>query len=456
MELKLKSGNFDWKWRAAQQRRWLGLWLAILLSLPLFTSGLVSTALAASLSATNSPQVAGGIVTFSGEGFAANERLGAWVTGPDGVIRGVISGTANSVGQVTYNLETLGFVIGRWTFTLHGVVSQNEATAPFELVSSLPPSPGGGGGSAPTPTPTPTPPPADAKIVGSRLSFTIEGFQANEAVSVWTTDPNGSTAARSSVTAGNTGRLDYSLDTFGFILGRWAITFHGVKSGVEVVKTFTLVNSLPPEPGKAAPTPTPVSTEIPKGGLQVSPDSGFSGQIFQISGTGYTPGERISIWETNPLGYATTLSTTLYSDRDGNVGYSYQKYTFLGGIWSVTIHGMTSGVEKTGYLRLLVDSPGTTPAPDTSANLQISPDHGTASTVINATGTNFLPNESYSFWLTAPDGTVYSRNPATVGSDGKFSFSYSIPAQQPGQWGLTVNGNTSKRQAVAFFKCDNI
>ena len=152
-------------------RRWVGPMLAFMLGISLFATGLTTTVWAASLTATNSPQAAGGTVTFSGDGFAPNEGLGAWATGPDGQVRGLISGVADSNGHVSYSFQTLGYITGQWYLTLHGLKSQQEAIAPFQLVSGL------------IPGPTPPPPPG-AQIVGTTLTYNIEGFQAGESIHI--------------------------------------------------------------------------------------------------------------------------------------------------------------------------------------------------------------------------------------------------------------------------------
>jgi hypothetical protein len=428
--IKFVSNNLNNR----RARRGLGLALVFMLGLSLFGTGLTGTVWAASLTATNSPQVAGQTVTFSGEGFAPNEGLGAWATGPDGQVNGLIDGKADSSGHVSYSFSTLGYVTGQWYLTLHGLSSKQEAVAPFQLVSGI------------VPGPTPPPPPG-AQIVGTTLTFNVDGFQAGESINTWTTDPNGFALAQPGTTADSAGKATYSLSTLGYMTGHWNLTFHGQTSKHDVIKSFDLVTNIPPEPGASTPTPAP-STDVPQGGLTVSPNTGYSGQTFQVTGSGYAPREQISLWDVSPLGQVNKIDLLLYSDLNGNVSYSYAKSSTTAGIWAITLHGLTSGVEKTGFLRLL------TQVSDV-ASVTLSPDHGAAGTVFTANGKNFFNNEPYSYYLSAPDNSVYAGKTATTNGDGTLSFTFGFPSAQPGRWAITVTGITSRRQVVVYFNYDS-
>ena len=278
-------------------------------------------------------------------------------------------------------------------------------------------------------------------VAGQTVNFSGDGFTPNETLSAWTTDPNGWAAAVNSVTADGGGQISYTLDTLGHITGRWYLTLHGLSSGLEAITPFDL------SAGRVTlPDPTSDSGPVPQGGLQVTPDSGYAGQVFQFSGSGFAVKEIIKLWETTPLGQAYALGE-MYADDNGKLTYNYTGHGILAGIWAVTAHGMSSGLERVGYLRLLTKTEGV-------ANLQVSPDHGNNTTFFEVTGTNFFAYETYSYWFTAPDGMTYGGGRGVTANDGSLSFHCFIPDGKIGRWSIAVKGLTSNRQVIGFFNYD--
>ncbi|HEX2915266.1 MAG TPA: hypothetical protein VH186_31165 [Chloroflexia bacterium] len=283
------------------------------------------------------------------------------------------------------------------------------------------------------------------QVAGQPVTFSATGFTPGEPVSAWTTSPDGTAAALPQLTADNSGSVSFGLSTLGFVSGQWYVTLHGIRSALEAIAPFQLVDSLPDSP---APTPTPPvdSQAVPQGGLQVSPSSGFVKQIFQLSGSGYAPGEKISLWQTSPLGEANSLGT-IYSDPHGNFSYTYQSYISISGLWSITAHGLISGTEKSGYFLINSAEQG-----EVSASASISPNHGYSSSGITVNGVNFLPSETYSYWFTGPDQRVYAGGRATTNADGTLSFKCNLPDSTTGQWVITIHGLQSNRQTQVTFQ----
>lgn len=342
------------RWQFVRSR-WLICLFALLLllavGLPCLSLGL-STALAANLAATNSPQLPGGIVNFTGDGFGANEILDAIVTGPDGKTLAIKYGNSNDQGQVFYSFNTDGCATGRWYLTLRGQVSKTEATTFFDVTLDLSaPTPTPGGGPAPTPVPG----------------------------------------------------------------------------------------------GGAVPTPTPAAP--PQGSMQVTPGVDYAGQLFNITGSGFKVRETVVLWETDPNKVVGTLPS-ITSDDQGNITYNYQSHGPTAGIWAVTAHGQTSGVEKTAFFRVLTTASA---LPD----VRLDPTQGNSGTAINVYGTNFFPSETYTYWATGPDGTVYGGVRFIALKDGSLYFLYNLPNATPGRWAITVHGIYSNREAVAYFISSN-
>jgi len=304
------------------------------------------------------------------------------------------------------------------------------------------------------------------QLTGGAIVFEGSGYAVSESLSMWTTAPDGTVRSltdTTSITTDIDGSVKYALITYGFASGRWSLTIHGRKSNAEASASFELL----PE-GAAVPTPTlipgvPTPTTlpvdlppdvtatpnsgagpVPQGGLVVTPNIGYPGQTFHITGDGFTPEEPLSLWETTPDKYAIKRDP-VFADKAGKFDYYYGGRAGQVGIWSLTAHGLKSGVEKTGYLRLLNGS-----AQDL-ATLELTPDHGDVSTKITVKGTNLLPTETYSYYATAPDGRVYAGAQDKVANDGTLTFVYQIPDAKPGRWSITINGITSRRQAIAYF-----
>ena len=283
-------------------------------------------------------------------------------------------------------------------------------------------------------------------IAGQSVSFSGDGFKPGETLSAWTTDPTGFAYARPSLVADSAGHVSYSLDTLGYITGQWALTVHGLSSGLEAIAPFQLVSGQPTTIYN--PVPDPNTGPVPQGGMEASPDRGYIGQTFLFSGDGFTAHELIHIWETNPTG-GTIAFQEIYADGDGKIiNYAYQGHGPLAGIWAVTFHGMTSGVEKTGFIRLLNKV-------EDLASVQVNPDHGNNLTYFEVDGANFFANEPYSYWFTAPDGTVWPGRQGYTASDGTVSFHNFIPDAKPGRWSISVKGDTSSRIGVGYFNYDS-
>jgi len=203
----------------------------------------------------------------------------------------------------------------------------------------------------------------------------------------------------------------------------------------------------PPIP-TVTPTPLPAATT-----LRANPAQVYGGQSIQITGGGFTPNETLKIWETAP-DTTTTGLIDIKSDSRGDIDYTYHSHGPLAGVWSITAHGMVSGVEKVATFALTDYSPA-----GQEATLKLSRTHGTINDSIDLHGSNFNPDEPYTFWVTAPDGKVYAgeqdSDDRNVSNHGEVNLTYTLPAAKPGQWAFTVYGLFSKRQAIAYFTYDS-
>ena len=185
---------------------------------------------------------------------------------------------------------------------------------------------------------------------GDTFTFSFFGFQPNEGISFWFTDPNGAVAGTPSPLPGSpSGRYDnltFPTDS-SFTVGIWALTFHGSTSGHESIAWFKIV----PKGGGAQPTPTPgtdACSNMPASqNGSVNPTCGAPGTRFQFTGTGFSPNQEVRLWITTP-DQAVIPSSAItsdgheiqaHSDGSGVVQISLGTSTRITkGLWALTFH----------------------------------------------------------------------------------------------------------------------
>ncbi len=193
--------------------------IALLLAMPLTV---------AADTGTNPPQqvAVGASATFSGTGFNANETLSFWETAPGGGTT-ALPGTQTD-GNGAFSIAVSFPNAGQWQVTAHGLSSLKETVGIFNV--------GTGTAAAPAPLAPPASGSGTSIAAGAVTGFTGTGFNANETVTVWTTDPNGIVTPQSSAQADAKGVVTVTI-SFNAI-GLWRVTTHGRDSAHEVVGQF--------------------------------------------------------------------------------------------------------------------------------------------------------------------------------------------------------------------------
>jgi hypothetical protein len=149
----------------------------------------------------------GGAFTFNASGFDPGERIGVWLTRPNGA--GQEDVPANQIGSdgrgnITVNFRPSIPSEGIWTISAQGVRTGRNVAAPFKVTRDYV-----------APLGTPRPPSRNGSVNpaegGRRTVFALSGagFQANEPLELWITSPDGIyilTSAR----ADGRGRVGYS------------------------------------------------------------------------------------------------------------------------------------------------------------------------------------------------------------------------------------------------------
>ncbi len=162
---------------------------------------------------------AGERLRFAGHGFEPRERVDVWATDPQqGVVRGKYA-DADNQGYVTISFWVpVDAVGGQWVLTARGDRSAAPITVAFEVVGRAPQSetfqakvapPGG--------------------LAGTTFMFAATGFDTDERVSYWITDPNGVIfQSFHRGTEADDGRVDFSWTAPDDAqAGRWVMTMQG-------------------------------------------------------------------------------------------------------------------------------------------------------------------------------------------------------------------------------------
>jgi hypothetical protein len=406
----------------------LGLVIALVLALPL------------GVAAAPTPVAVGASIQFVGNGFSPNESLSFWETGPDNTPIPLGGAQTDGSGGFTFTVSFPS--AGTWQVTAHSILSGHEVTSAYAVGDTT-----GITGSpvvAPVSSTTSSALPAGTLPagIGVPVSFSSNGFTANESISLWETAPDSTVTGLTGTQADGNGAFNVSV-TFP-TAGNWQITAHGVTSGVEIIGRYAVGT-----------TATSGSSFVPTAGSQ-----GFStvppvalGSAVTFSGNGFNSGEDIKMWETAPDTSVAALSDVA---ADGT-GTFTATITFPSiGNWQVTAHGKDSLHEVIG--RYTITSDGSAVGSTVASSGVIAPTTSTTgATIGTTTGTtvNFLPTgynagEIVSVWSTGPDGSVTTLDSTQASSSGRAVISVSFASA--GLWQITAQGRTSGHIVVGRYQ----
>jgi hypothetical protein len=178
--------------------------------------------------------------TFTARGFAANERIGVWLTRPDSGVD-PIDFRNDGAGGVAATFKATRATEGVWYITAQGATTGRTVIVPFKVTRDFIASPAT---SRPA-TRNGTISPAQG---GQRTRFqlTATGFRANERLEFWITSPDGIYYLSAPVTADSRGRLGSSPNLIIQLgsqnaAGVYGYHYRGTASGVraDIYFTFT-------------------------------------------------------------------------------------------------------------------------------------------------------------------------------------------------------------------------
>jgi hypothetical protein len=287
-----------------------------------------------------------------GGGFVPGERVSIWLTAPDSGVLAVGDVNADSAGSINgarVQVVTAGFSAGTWHITAQGVRSGRAAVGEFRVNPILGnPAKLGiriqedlsvrGPGSI---VPLAAPP-------GIAFTFNARGFDPNEEVGVWLTEPNGSGIEAvdiRTVRKDGNGGITVVFGTARQSEGIWLITAQGKQTRRAVTAPFKLTRDY------LAPLGTPRPANV-RGAA--SPVEGGQRTVFSLTATGFRPNETVQEWITSPDGVY-YVAGTVQADRSGRVGYSQSlRVQFSAsnpaGIYGYHFIGTASGTQADVYL----------------------------------------------------------------------------------------------------------
>jgi hypothetical protein len=274
--------------------------------------------------------------------------------------------------------------------------------------------------------------------------FTGGGFAANEKLNLWRIGPDGNVTPMSSIVTDATGTFS---TTVRFpVIGLWQVTAHSTVSSNEVDASYTVVDSTGTATAPVASSAVPVTNASGASAPQVA-----LGSPVSIAGSGFTPGETISLWETGPGGAVSPISTL---QADANGAFSSTITFSVAGQWQVTAHGATSGKQTINtYVAGVAASTGS--APGASSVISVTNGVGTSAPQVNQgssvtfSGGGFAIGETVSLWETGPDSAVTPISSQQGDETGSVSTVVAFPTV--GYWQVTAQGRSSAHVVISGY-----
>jgi hypothetical protein len=413
----------------------LGLAIALLLMLPVGAA------------ADATPVAVGVSIPFVGNGFSPNESLSFWEAPSSDPLNVTPLGGAQTDASGGFNFPVSFPSAGQWQVTAYSITSGKEIPGVFDV----------GGTTSTTASPTtvpvspttsgPLPPGTLSAGIGSPVTFSGNGFIAGENISLWETPPDNSPpTALAGTQADSTGAFSVSV-TFP-TTGNWQVTAQGTTSGVQVIGHYAVGTT-----GAASAASVTSTTASSGQGFSTVPPVAL-GSPVTFSGSGFTNGETIALWETAP----DTIVTSLSDIAADSTGRFTTTVTFpSAGNWQITAHGKTSLVTVIGRYTITSDGSGATTSPVTPtttssgvASATTGIVNTTTNTTIGFTPTGYTAGELVSVWSTGPDGSVTTLDTMQASSTGQVTITASFASA--GLWQLTAHGRTSGREVVGRYQ----
>lgn len=309
--------------------------LVALLALFLSASAVPASAAGASLVVSPTSIFQNEVVTLSMSGFAPKEVVSLWLTLPDYSVVAQNDVLADTAGIAIQDVFFGAYMpVGVYGVSARGNSSGLLSTAQLEVV------PGVGSPASPSVVLTVE---QSTQPQGECFDFTGAGFNSEETISVWLRDPDGSVSSAGlerEFAADSAGSFSYGI-CFGRLAaeGTYAFTAYGKSSALTGIVEFKL------ERGDYL--------GVPNDGAVLIVDPGVAYQLDTISviGTGFLPGETVSIWITLPNGVVQSIMSGI--TLDGTFAEDLVLPPLPVGKHYLSAYGQSSGLRAVAELELL-------------------------------------------------------------------------------------------------------
>lgn len=266
-------------------------------------------------------------VTIEGRGFTPNEMVAIWITYPNFEVYSVAEIATDGDGNFTYPyvldfLSSTFTPTGKYTYTAHGKTSGREVYADIQV--EVPPAPA-------------TSSAIDITIEpgwdGQGSFFTIRGanYGTEEPLALWLRYPDNTVQDLGQIEAGPTGIFEYTLWTAGVPTGRYAFTAYGLRTGLNGIAEFDVVVS-------------DLTFAAGSANLHIRPTGDDQRSYAIFEGSGFQPGEPVSIWVTLPDNSTLAIGDVQASENGAFVASLYLGEQEPVGLRTYTAYGNFSGL----------------------------------------------------------------------------------------------------------------
>lgn len=174
-----------------------------------------------------------------------------------------------------------------------------------------------------------------------------------------------------------------------------------------------------------------------------------AGATIGFVGTGFAPGERVTSWATAP-DQAVLSGDQTNADADGRIALSFRlPSNAIGGRWAFTAYGLVGRTPVATTFQVVGRDPGSAPI-----QIAVEPAAATPGDTLAFAARGYKGGETLSYWVTAPDGTIYAARPESrkANGDGRVDFKWASGRDAPrGTYVMTIQGKSSgTARAVRF------
>lgn len=186
--------------------------------------------------------------------------------------------------------------------------------------------------------------------------------------------------------------------------------------------------------------------------LTASPAQPRQNDTVTLIGSGFSPGETVSVWITYPdfsvFGVAEVLT-----NGDGSFNFPYLP-DFLGatftptGRYTYTARGQNSGREVYATIDVAIDQ---APPPSPNVSLSVTPGRDSQGAYFVFRGRGYGGGEEVAIWLRNPNNTVTDLGRVVAGPLGEMEYVLYLGGAPVGRYALTARGISTSANGIAEF-----